>query len=183
VGPRRVVTASRPDGSSYRALDDEPPVAVVFEHGAGFGFVDLWQTGAPLSAAEQGGDAEAVVLEPLGGGVAWKHTILASDAARASVDGAALGAEMARRAPAMRTTGHHHPDHPGLHRTDTIDFGRILAGEVLLGRPGCEPVHLRAGDCVVQRGTWHTWTNVGDGPMRMSSVMISVPVRDDGGRP
>ncbi len=34
-------------------------------------------------------------------------------------------------------------------------------------------VDLRAGDCVVQRGTWHKWTNLGDQPCVFQAAMLA----------
>jgi quercetin dioxygenase-like cupin family protein len=86
---------------------------------------------------------------------------------------------MQRLASRMTTTGEHDPDDPGMHRTDTIDLDLILAGELELELPGGAKVRLGAGDAVVQRGTWHKWTNLGDAPVRMLAIMIGVPL---GGR-
>lgn len=48
--------------------------------------------------------------------------------------------------------------HPLMHRTETIDYAIILAGEVTLVLDDSE-VHLQTGDMVVQRGTNHAWSN------------------------
>ena len=66
-------------------------------------------------------------------------------------------------APGMVTSGHHDPEDPGNHRTDTIDLDIILEGDVELELPGHGSVRLGPGDCVVQRGNWHKWHNRGDG--------------------
>ena len=43
-----------------------------------------------------------------------------------------------------------------MHRTDTIDYAVVLTGECDMLLDDSE-VHLRAGDVMVQRGTWHGW--------------------------
>lgn len=43
---------------------------------------------------------------------------------------------------------------PGMHRTETIDLLVVVSGEVDLVLEA-ETVRLHAGDCIVQRGTWH----------------------------
>lgn len=174
LGPRRVVTANV-DGRSVIAADGEPPNVFAVE-GYDLGFVDVWQSGGPIASVGQGGDAvpDTFQLDPLGMGVSWKHVILPpAGAVPADPDG--LAADMARRASGMATTGHHDPDNPGSHRTDTIDLGRIIDGEVWLEVPGHEPRRMVAGDYVVQRGNWHTWHNRSDRPARMSSVLIGAP--------
>ncbi|KAK4197519.1 hypothetical protein QBC40DRAFT_341886 [Triangularia verruculosa] len=50
------------------------------------------------------------------------------------------------------------------HRTETIDFGVVMEGEMELsldGSPG-EKRTLKKGDVVVQRGTMHAWENKSD---------------------
>jgi len=51
------------------------------------------------------------------------------------------------------------PDHPGMHTTDTVDFGVVVSGEVVLELDDGAEVLLKAGDCVIQNGTRHAWHN------------------------
>jgi mannose-6-phosphate isomerase-like protein (cupin superfamily) len=51
------------------------------------------------------------------------------------------------------------PEYPGMHTTDTVDFGVVVSGEVWLELDDGAEVQLRAGDCVVQNGTRHAWRN------------------------
>ena len=64
-----------------------------------------------------------------------------------------------------------------MHRTDTVDYGIVLAGEVylLLER---EETLLRTGDVVVQVGTNHAWHNRSGGVARMAFVNVSGQVTD-----
>ena len=45
-----------------------------------------------------------------------------------------------------------------MHRTETIDYGIVLEGEITLIIDEGETV-VRAGDIVIQRGTNHGWAN------------------------
>ncbi|WP_420638184.1 cupin domain-containing protein [Candidatus Poriferisocius sp.] len=127
---------------------DGPPATVSASAG-GVVTAELWHTLAPVADALQGGDAPVsqMQLNPPGGGVTWKHVT--------------IPASMAEQAALM-------------HRTPTIDFVRITEGTVDLELPDRPPVHLTAGDCVVQRGTEHAWRNTGDGPFTLSAVMVGV---------
>jgi uncharacterized cupin superfamily protein len=58
-----------------------------------------------------------------------------------------------------------------MHRTDTVDFVMVVVGEAWLVLEAGE-VHLKAGDCVVQRGTWHAWRNRSAAPCVIAGVMI-----------
>jgi quercetin dioxygenase-like cupin family protein len=58
------------------------------------------------------------------------------------------------------------------HRTDTIDYGLVLAGELWMQMDEGE-VHLKTGDVVIQRGTIHNWQNRGTEPCLMAFVLIA----------
>jgi quercetin dioxygenase-like cupin family protein len=58
------------------------------------------------------------------------------------------------------------------HRTETIDYIVVLSGEIDMELDKGETVHLKAGDVMVQRGTYHTWLNRGTEPCRMVFVLV-----------
>lgn len=58
------------------------------------------------------------------------------------------------------------------HRTETIDYAIVLSGEIDMELEEGSIVHLRAGDIVVQRGTYHAWLNRGTEPARIAVVLI-----------
>ena len=65
---------------------------------------------------------------------------------------------------------------PGRHRTDSIDLVQILSGHITLMLDEDE-VDLGPGDFVVQRGTWHAWSNRGDEPCVFQAMMIATEPR------
>ena len=58
------------------------------------------------------------------------------------------------------------------HRTDTIDYGLVLAGEMWMQMDEGE-VHLKTGDVVIQRGTIHNWQNRGTEACLMAFILIA----------
>lgn len=99
-----------------------------------------------------------------------------------------LTAEVARE-PNERTftimprTGHLlriidiYPAHAGgkrtvMHRTQTLDYAVVIAGEIVLILEDSE-VTLRQSEVVVQRGTNHAWENRSDQPARMAFFHIA----------
>lgn len=48
--------------------------------------------------------------------------------------------------------------HPGMHRTETIDYGIMIEGEITMLLDDSE-VTMRPGDVLIQRGTDHGWEN------------------------
>jgi quercetin dioxygenase-like cupin family protein len=68
-----------------------------------------------------------------------------------------------------------------VHRTNSIDYGIVLDGDLDMELDGGEVVHLKSGDVVVQRGTNHAWINNSERPCRMAWILIDAhPVRVDG---
>ncbi len=60
---------------------------------------------------------------------------------------------------------------PRPHRTDSIDYLVVLSGAVTM-ELDVGKVELRAGDVLVQRGTFHNWVVEGDEPCIMAVVLI-----------
>lgn len=61
--------------------------------------------------------------------------------------------------------------HPFMHRTETVDYGIVLDGELVLIMDEGETT-VRAGDIVIQRGTNHGWANRSDRNCRICFVLI-----------
>jgi quercetin dioxygenase-like cupin family protein len=58
-----------------------------------------------------------------------------------------------------------------MHRTQTVDYGIVLDGEIVLVLEDSETV-LRTGDVVVQRGTSHRWENRSGATARVAFILI-----------
>ena len=61
--------------------------------------------------------------------------------------------------------------HAYMHRTQTVDYGIVLDGEITLIVDDGETI-VRAGDIVVQRGTNHGWANRSGRNCRIAFVLI-----------
>jgi quercetin dioxygenase-like cupin family protein len=61
---------------------------------------------------------------------------------------------------------------PRNHRTDSIDYAVVIAGEIDMALDD-ETVHLKAGDVLIQRGTIHNWINNGTEPCIIAFVLIA----------
>lgn len=62
-------------------------------------------------------------------------------------------------------------DEPGMHTTDSVDFGIVLQGEICLTLDDGAERYLKAGDCVVQNGTRHAWNNRTSKPTVMAFIL------------
>ena len=63
------------------------------------------------------------------------------------------------------------PKHPMMHRTRTVDYAIILAGEIDMMMDD-STVHLKAGDVVVQQATNHAWINRSGAPCRVAFILM-----------
>src|SRR3974390_1273431 len=70
---------------------------------------------------------------------------------------------------------------PRNHRTDSIDYGTVMSGEINMELEGTS-VHLKAGDVLVQRGTIHNWVNRGTAPCVIAFVLVAAQPDAAGGR-
>jgi len=142
-GVRRVVT-----GPAGAVVDGGAPVVIRPEVAGGVRMTDLWQTGGPLHAVDQGGDpAGPFALEPVGGGIACRI---------------------------VEFPPGHDPGERGYDTTSTIDIDLVLAGQLELELPDQSPVVLGPGDVVIQRGTNHRWRAAGTEPVRFFAAMIAL---------
>lgn len=61
--------------------------------------------------------------------------------------------------------------HPMMHRTESIDYAIVLAGEITMLMDDTD-VALKAGDVLVQCGTNHAWSNRSNAPAIVAFVLI-----------
>lgn len=169
---RRVVTGHDSTGKAVVLHDGYPGVESASQTRKA---VNIWftdETPAPLAA----GPAETIdrpySITPSKGGTGFRVYELPPDSQ-------AIGGRSAEEIKAafnqtsggnFSTTKGNSP-HPLMHRTETIDYGVILEGEIYLLADDTE-VHLKQGDLIVQRGTNHAWSNRSDKVCRMAFVVI-----------
>jgi quercetin dioxygenase-like cupin family protein len=69
------------------------------------------------------------------------------------------------------------------HRTNSIDYGIVMSGEIELELDDGAKTTIRQGGVIVQRGTNHLWRNVADLPCRIAFVLIEAPAYLYDGQP
>jgi hypothetical protein len=164
---RRIVTAVNAAGRSYILSDTTLPTAAVAPGEpvrAG-----LWITDA-APASNEG------VRDPVPDGVITRiappnrgGTVLRIvDFVPRSV-GRADPQELARRG--AKITPDRSAKDPGFHATDTVDYAICLEGEIWAVLDEGETL-MRPGDVLIQRGTYHAWSNRSDRVCRMAFVLI-----------
>lgn len=94
----------------------------------------------------------------------------APDSTFAIIDPVAGFHEFAEHVPDLAATIE--PDSPGLYRTQTVDHGIILEGEVWAELDDDEQVHLKPHDIIIQNRTWLAWRNKAGKPAKIAFVLI-----------
>lgn len=70
-----------------------------------------------------------------------------------------------------------------MHRTNSLDYGIVLSGELELELDDGARVLLGPGDVVVQRGTMHLWRNIGSETCRIVFVLTEATPAEVDGQP
>lgn len=168
TGPiRRVVTGHDADGRAI-IVADGPPARIFDDLGEeGLVFQEIWhttETPASIDRDRREADEAGLVLAPPRNGVRIRVLDVPPEAEGADMDAVFenIGAADAKVASDR---------HRSFHRTETVDFGIVLSGEiVLIMDEGETTVH--SGEIVVQRGTNHGWVNRTDQPCRIAFILI-----------
>jgi mannose-6-phosphate isomerase-like protein (cupin superfamily) len=167
---RRVVTGEDEQGRSAVVHDGEPPHSVSLDS-TGFGEHAVWHVDLPPGDVLAGGDPSGDVFQfpPPAGSATFMRAVIPPKGT--PVDEEALLPEARAKFPGLIDVSDPARG-PGMHRTETIDLLVVVSGEVDLVLEA-ETVRLRAGDCIVQRGTWHSWENPGDEPCVIAGLMVA----------
>ncbi len=169
---RRIVTGHNAQGKSVIASDAPSPHVLSLMDDPPFGMTDLWVThGTP---ADNTGSADAaarpaITLEPPRGGSIFRVVEFPPD--RATVG----KLDRKKLFEAMHAGGamdHEGARHAGMHKTATVDYAIVLSGEIYAIMDEGETL-MRAGDCLVQRGTNHAWSNRSNAPCLVAFILVS----------
>jgi len=174
---RRVVTGLTDEGKSVFVSDGEPPRSCTIDELPSFRMTEVWATEDTATIPYEEGDITTEISSLIPGlkgtrfRVCWyypeKELI---EALQKGADVATVLEKFAKGAPGIAEAME--PDNPGMHTTDTIDYGIVISGEIDLELDDGAEVHLKPGDCVVQNGTRHAWRNRGSEPCAVAFVMI-----------
>lgn len=170
----RVVTGHDDHGKAVLAEVGPPPHVAHIAAIPGTVFHEIWATeGAPVLV----GNTPDPTLAPLMLGPPAKGTrIRIVDIPPDTDDFLRHGAARMQDAfhqigDAAASTVAEDSPHPLMHRTESVDYGVVLAGECVLVLDRGEVV-LKPGHVVVQRGTNHAWANRSGQVCRMLFVLV-----------
>ncbi|MSQ72346.1 MAG: cupin domain-containing protein [Betaproteobacteria bacterium] len=167
---RRVVTGHDAQGRSVIVMDSAAPNSLHLAEAGGLQLTELWMSdGAP---ADNGGNRDAAIrerqLEPAENGTVFRVIEYPPDSVRRK----SLDPQSYRMMGAPHASLAGPKKHPGMHKTNTLDYVIVLSGEVYAVMDEGE-VLLQAGDMLIQRGTNHAWSNRTESPCIIAFVLVS----------
>jgi quercetin dioxygenase-like cupin family protein len=171
---RRVVTGHDERGKSIVVSDGFAPAVRTSAARPGHHSTEIWKTsGAP---APVGNEPDPTIgprqLKPPKHGTVIRVSEMPPDSAAVSnFDAAAATKIFESMGQVDASTFREGGRHPLMHRTETIDYGIVLSGELTLILDDSE-VQLNAGDMVIQRGTNHAWSNRSDKPCIIAFILV-----------
>jgi mannose-6-phosphate isomerase-like protein (cupin superfamily) len=169
---RRIVTGHDAQGKSVILMDGPSPHTLSLLEDPPLGMTDLWVTSG--SPADNRGHADAaarpaITLEPPPGGSIFRVVEFPPDQATAGKLDRRKLFEAMHAGGAMDREG---ARHPGMHRTATVDYAIVLSGEIYAVMDEGETL-MKPGDCLIQRGTNHAWSNRSQAPCLVAFVLVS----------
>ena len=170
----RVVTGHDETGKAI--ITSDGPLSVVKEltNIPGTVFHEVWNTVGPQPVIDNGADPTLgdIVLPPPANGTRIRFVDIPPDSEDFLAHGAAsMKAAFSEIGDTGASTAKADSPHPLMHRTQSIDYGIVIEGEITLVVDDCE-VALRPGSVVIQRGTNHAWANRSGKPCRMLFILI-----------
>ena len=165
---RRIVTGHNAEGRTVFLMDGN--AENVRERPGGGGVTELWSTDS--APADNSGDEDTgkrpSSLQPPPKGTRFRIVEYPPDSARFA---AGTDATAFRNAGLGRSAATDTSRHPGMHKTDSIDYAIVLSGEIYAVMDEGEKL-MRPGDCLIQRGTSHAWSNRSNGSCQVAFVLI-----------
>jgi quercetin dioxygenase-like cupin family protein len=170
VGVRRVITGHDGDRAVIKSDREIEPITLLGLPGAEFS--NVWATAQTPEIDPDGTLDVSGPYFPAPGGIRIVRVSLPPESAapQGEVDQEAVVADAEAKLPGMILRME--ADHPGMHRSDTVDVGMVESGEIWLELDDGEEVCLRQGDTVIQNGTRHAWQNRSDAPCVMTFVVV-----------
>lgn len=171
---RRVITGHDDNGKAICIQDDYAQCILSRPERKGVTLTNLWRietTPAEYDGAEETVDGPLVLHPPKNGSVFRIVEFEPEDPEfLANVDRKAAFATMGA---SHNLVDEEDVRHPYMHRTDSVDYGIVLCGEIMmLMDDEKDDVLLKAGDTFVQRGTNHAWSNQGTETCQIAFVLV-----------
>jgi mannose-6-phosphate isomerase-like protein (cupin superfamily) len=170
----RVVTGHAADGRAVVASNGPLPTVVEIAAIPGTVFHEVWETRATPAPVDNGDDPSTgpLKLPPPKQGTRMRFVDIPPDTTEYLAQGASkMKDAFTQIGDEKASTVRADSPHPLMHRTESVDYGIVIEGEMTLVLDEGE-VLLKPGSVVIQRGTNHAWANRSAKPCRMLFVLI-----------
>lgn len=171
----RVVTGHSAEGRAIVTSNGPLPTMIELVAVPGTLFHEVWSTSGSPAPVDNGSDPTLgpLMLPPPPLGTRIRFVDIPPDTPEFLAEGAArMQAAFSEIGDAAASTVQADSPHPLMHRTESVDYGIVIEGELTLVLDEGE-VLLRRGSVVVQRGTNHAWANRSGKPCRMLFVLVA----------
>jgi hypothetical protein len=179
---RRIVTGHNEEGKSILISDAPPVFSQLLGGPGGPTFYEIWHTAetpVKIPSRLKLQDEQSLILPPPANGTRLRiiefppegEEIRNLTVAEATEKFKLMGDEKASTSAAAAP-------HPLMHRTATLDYGIVLAGEITMILDQAETI-IQAGDIIIQAGTNHAWANRSGKICRMAFVLINGQLTED----
>jgi mannose-6-phosphate isomerase-like protein (cupin superfamily) len=169
---RRVVTGHDEQGKAVFVSDElVPPITLSLI--PGYDFHRLCGADQTLSFPDDGFPPEGERYFPPVGGFRFAFFTIPPDRQvelPPDINVYVGAAELKKKLPGMAE--HAEVDNPGMHTTDTVDYGVVLSGQATLELDDGATTTLGPGDSYIQNGTRHRWSNSGEDPAVVAITLI-----------
>lgn len=172
---QRVVTGHDASGKAVVSSNGALPTVIELAALPGVVFHEVWSTSASPASIGNGADPTLapLMLPPPPNGTRIRFVDIPPDSDELLAHGAAhIKQGFAEVGDVSASTHGADAPHPLMHRTESIDYGVVIEGELTLLLDRGEVV-VRPGSVVVQRGTNHAWANRSGKPCRILFVLVS----------
>ncbi|MBJ7538641.1 cupin domain-containing protein [Marinomonas transparens] len=178
----RVVTGHDENGKSIIVENGPLKTVMDLEAVPGTKFHEVWSTShtpAPISHTQTDPTLGPVVLPPASTGTRIRYVDIPPDSEEFLNQGHGKMKDMfSKVGDEGASTVKEDSPHPLMHRTESIDYGIVIEGELTLIVDQDEAI-LTPGSVVVQRGTNHAWANRSGKMCRILFILVGGEYDDE----
>lgn len=172
---RRIVTGHNSEGKAIIVSDEIPARTYMVGGPNGAKFHEIWntrQTPALIDNISKDEEENGLILGPPKQGTRIRVIDFPpeTDEIRNLTTEQAMGHFKTMSGEHASKAAENAP-HPLMHKTETIDYGIVLEGELTLIVDEDETT-AKAGDIIIQRGTNHAWSNKSGQNCRIVFILI-----------
>jgi mannose-6-phosphate isomerase-like protein (cupin superfamily) len=170
----RVVTGHDANGKAVVSSDGPLPTVTEITAIPGTIFHEVWCTAGTPAPVDDGPDPSVgpLMLPPPKHGTRMRFVDIPPDSDEFLSHGASkMKDAFSQIGDVAASTVKADSPHPLMHRTESVDYGIVIEGEMTLVLDDSE-VLLKPGSVVIQRGTNHAWANRSGKPCRMLFILV-----------